>query len=112
MRKLGILTVLLLVVALAGPSEARGRGGHGHSGGHHHHRSFHHGRVFIGVAPFFFVGPYWWAYPPPPVVVQPPPVYIQQPEPGYWYYCPSAQAYYPAVPSCPEAWVAVPPVQH
>ena len=34
---------------------------------------------------------------------------IQPPQPGYWYYCPSAGAYYPAVGSCPEPWVPVPP---
>lgn len=28
---------------------------------------------------------------------------------AYWYYCSSAQAYYPTVPSCPEPWVKVPP---
>jgi hypothetical protein len=61
----------------------------------------------VGVAPFF-VGPayaYGWAYAPgnvyaPPVDVAPPP--------SYWYYCPSAGAYYPDVPACPEPWVPVP----
>ncbi len=74
--------------------------------------------MFVGVSPFFF-GPYWgggW-YPPyayaPSVVVQEPPVYIQQNpgSAGMWYYCPSSRAYYPAVSSCPEPWVPVPP-QH
>ena len=27
----------------------------------------------------------------------------------YWYYCSSARAYYPRVPTCPEPWVKVPP---
>lgn len=27
---------------------------------------------------------------------------------AYWYYCPSAKAYYPSAPSCPEEWVKVP----
>jgi hypothetical protein len=54
-----------------------------------------HGRAFIGVTPF------WWA---PGYVYTPPPVY----SPGYWYYCRSARAYYPYVPTCPESWVAVP----
>lgn len=105
--------VLLLAVALpllmAAPSFAWGH--------------FHgHGRVFIGVGPAFWWGPWWWGpppyyYAPPQVVVQEPPVYVQpQPAPpaappapaGEWYYCPSAQAYYPNVPSCPEAWIRVP----
>ena len=47
--------------------------------------------------------------------VEEPTVYVQQApasgslEPGYWYYCQSAGAYYPTAPSCPEAWVRVPP---
>jgi len=46
----------------------------------------------------------------PPPVVESPPVFVQQePTQGYWYFCPSSQAYYPNVPSCPEAWVKVPP---
>ena len=28
---------------------------------------------------------------------------------AYWYYCPSARAYYPTVRTCPEPWVKVPP---
>jgi len=77
-----------------------------------------HGRVFIDVGPVWW-GPYWYpppyyVYSPPPVIIQEP-VYIQQqpssasPPQGYWYYCPSARAYYPTVPTCPEAWVKVPP---
>ena len=27
--------------------------------------------------------------------------------PGYWYYCPSAEAYYPYVTYCLDAWVPV-----
>ncbi len=38
-----------------------------------------------------------------------PPAYTYSPPPStYWYYCPSYGAYYPTVPSCPEAWVPVP----
>jgi len=28
---------------------------------------------------------------------------------GYWYYCASAQRYYPGVSTCQEAWIRVPP---
>lgn len=100
-------------------------------------RHFSHTRshVFISVGPGFWWGhpyPYYWYYPPyyyppayyvytpPPVVVQEPPVYVQQPVPAapappappaqsFWYYCSSAQAYYPSVQSCPEAWIKVAP---
>jgi hypothetical protein len=33
----------------------------------------------------------------------------QQPSESYWYYCPSARAYYPTAPACPEPWIRVPP---
>jgi hypothetical protein len=46
--------------------------------------------------PFYF-GPYYY-----------PPAYTYSPPPSTWYYCPSYGAYYPTVPSCPEAWVPVP----
>ena len=47
----------------------------------------------------FFRGPfvYWNPYP----------VYAA-PINGYWYYCPSAEAYYPYVTNCLDAWVPVP----
>jgi hypothetical protein len=91
--------------------------------------------VFIGVGPAWwgprwypyyypypYYGayyPYYYPYYPSPVVVREPAVYVQQPAPAepapapepsaYWYYCQSAQAYYPNVPSCPEAWIKVAP---
>ena len=113
---------LLLVTAV--PSYAWGGGGHGgHGGGHEGHgghgfghRGFRgHGVVVVG--PSFWWYPYWWDYPPyygyapATVIVQEPPVYVERPAPpeSYWYYCPSAGAYYPSVPTCSEAWVKVPP---
>lgn len=61
--------------------------------------------MFVGVTPFV-VGPafaYGWSS--GSVYADPPPAY---PAPAYWYYCPSAGAYYPDVPSCPEPWEPVP----
>ena len=71
-----------------------------------------HGVVVVG--PTFWWGPWgpWWWYPPPApqVIVQPAPVFVQQPAAeSFWYYCQSAGAYYPTAPSCPEAWIKVPP---
>jgi hypothetical protein len=48
------------------------------------------------------------------VIVREQPVYIErepaaESPPSYWYYCESAGAYYPSVPTCPEPWVKVPP---
>lgn len=118
-RTVLVVTLALAVIALSTvPSWAGG-----------------HTRVVIGVGPGWWGPyPYWWgpypyawgpypygwygppyAYYPPPVIVQEPPVYVQKPAPPepadgpYWYYCPSAQAYYPSVPACPEAWIKVPP---
>ena len=120
MRKLSSIALVgvAIVLAAASPSYAAAGQGGGHgvsghvSGGHfegHHgfdghpgvdgRHDFHgrfHGGVFIG-APFYFA-PYGS-----------PPAYTYAPPPStYWYYCPSYGAYYPTVPSCPEAWVPVP----
>jgi hypothetical protein len=84
-------------------------------------------RVFVGsrvfVAPrlccfgprfFFGVGvgvPFWYPYP-YPYPVYSPPTYVQQDpqyQPQYWYYCPSAQGYYPFVKECPGGWLQVVP---
>jgi len=137
MKKLvsAALVILTMIAGSATPSLARAGHGGGAGGGHfarghvgadagHFHGhvvarpAFRpHARVFVGVSPFV-VAPFGWDYPPyvaaPPVVVQQsPPVYVEQdpqaqPAPSEWYYCPSANAYYPNVASCPEPWVRVP----
>jgi len=113
-----LFAVALLLVTVA-PSHAWGGGGHGGHGGHGFgHHGFHgHGAIVVG--PSFWWDP-WWYYPPPyyapyyvypQPVVQEPPVYVERPSPpqSYWYYCPSAKAYYPTAPTCREAWIKVPP---
>ena len=82
-----------------------------HGGGGHFHG---HGQGVVVVGPTFWWGPWWgpWWYgpPAPQVIVQPAPVFVQQPAAeSFWYYCQSAGAYYPTAPSCPEAWIKVPP---
>jgi hypothetical protein len=138
MKKFSLLALVTLAIVLTavGPGQARIRGGPGFHGGHpappafagghpnarfQGHRAFDghrhfgrgvHGHVFVGVGPAFFWDP-WWGYPPvvyapPPVVVeQAPPVYVQRGQ-EYWYYCPSARAYYPNVQTCDQPWVPVP----
>jgi hypothetical protein len=74
---------------------------------HHDFRHHHFGRsrAFVGAG-FLF-----------PVVVAPPvvfapatPVYVQPPpQPTYWYYCESAQTYYPYIQQCPDGWLEVVP---
>jgi hypothetical protein len=96
MKKLATITAVavLVVVTMTGPSLAGSRHHHDH-GGHHHH---HHHRRHVVHGPVIF-----WSTP----VYVPPTTYVV-PVGGHWYYCPSAQAYYPYVTNCLEAWVAVP----
>ncbi len=79
------------------------RGGF-HDGFHGRFRDgFHHGfrgGVFFGGGfydPYFYdpyLGGYPYAYAAPPAAV--------------WYFCPSANAYYPVVASCPVPWQPFP----
>lgn len=87
-----------------------------------------HGPVQFGVyvgapliyPPHYPYPPYWpRVYVPlAPLMVMPPPVYIEQQnapaaaptlEPGYWYYCHEAQAYFPEVKQCLGMWQKVAP---
>jgi hypothetical protein len=120
MRRIGAIVILATLLLLLKVPASEGRGGGGHHGGAHGRSHFHGGRVFVGVGPWWWGPAYpYWYYPPPgyydspSVVVEEAPVYIERspmthPE-GYWYYCPSAKAYYPQVPNCQEPWVPVPP---
>ena len=93
-------------------------------GGRWHHGR-HDGRLgwwWIAAGVWYFypspVYPYPDPYVPPvtvinqqpPVVVAPQTAVPAQPQPSaqFWYYCDSANGYYPYVPSCPEAWRQVP----
>lgn len=84
----------------------------------------HAPRPRVGVTVGTVWSPYWvaspWYYPPPFIVVPQPapapaPVYIEQnplaesASDDYWYYCSAARAYYPAIKTCPEAWLPVLP---
>lgn len=101
MKVARFLAVLLCLAALAA-GEASAHGSRGRVG-------IHFGTVW---------GP--WGYPPPwyypsTIVVQPPPpppVYIEQheaPATAFWYYCRSADGYYPYVRECREGWLKVLP---
>jgi hypothetical protein len=119
MKKLSSIALVGIAIVLATaasghaamPRGGQGFAGHPPSGHFQGHRAFDgrqrfdgrrfdrgfHGRAFI-VAPFYW--PYAYAYPPAYT--------YEPPAPTYWYYCQSYGAYYPAVQSCPEAWVPVP----
>ncbi len=91
---------------------------------------WHHGRHDGRLGWWWIAAGMWYFYPRPvypypdpytpavtvinqrPVVVVPPqtaPVQVQpQRAAQLWYYCESAQGYYPYVPNCAEGWRAVP----
>lgn len=130
----GIMAGIMLLVSMPGFAEHEGRHGHGVEGwrGDRHTveiwrggnwvHGHHEGRLgwwWVAAGMWYFypspVYPYPDPYLPPVVVVnqQPPAAPPQaaapvQPVAPLWYYCDSAKAYYPYVPSCPEAWRAVP----
>ncbi len=96
----------------------RGHWTHGHHGGRL-------GWWWVAAGAWYFypapVYPYPDPYTPPVTVINQPPVEVApqanvappppapaQPPAQTWYYCDSAQAYYPYVPSCPEPWRQVP----
>lgn len=117
----GCIVVLLLASLAAGVTWAHR--GHGHGD-----RRAHIG-VVIGIpltgswhyrSHDFPAYPYAYSY--PPVIAVPPPVYIERTpaerdstppvarQPNYWwYYCPSAQGYYPYVQQCPQGWQPIAP---
>src|SRR5467141_1427488 len=133
-----LLVALLSAPALAGRGSSGGRsGGFGHSGAHfaggRHFvpgghfapgghfvpgsRIFVPGSHFISRSTTVFVGvgiPFYGYYPPPlPYYYDYPPAYyplVAPPQQSYWYFCSSANAYYPYVQQCPEGWQAVAPV--
>ena len=120
-----LLVALLSVPAVAGRSSGGRSGGFSHSGAHfsggRHFVSGGHffpgRRVFRSTTVFLGVGIPFYAYYPPPLPYYydyapgyyAPPAAIPQQQ-GYWYFCPSANAYYPYVQQCPEGWQAVVPV--
>jgi hypothetical protein len=131
------LTVALGCAAIVEPAFAGGRHG-GHGGGRVHYSVGIWGPGYWGgywgpgywgrgYSPGYWGPGYWgggyWGYSPPAVVVVPqePRVYVERdevpvPAPAvpqtpaqWWYWCASANAYYPYVSTCSEGWQRVPP---
>ena len=117
------LALLVFTWLPGGIAEAReaGHPGGEHGGGEHlgvdhrdgqgpegvgHDRGGHEGPRWRGE-----VNGGWYGYP-APVYPYPDP-YVPSagvaPSAGYWYYCASANAYYPYVTQCPEGWQQVVP---
>ena len=111
MKHLGKAGLLIALASLMAGSAWADRG-------HWHARPSIHWGIHLGVPWAYPYYPYPYPYPvyaprsyEPPA---PPPVYIEQQaaqvmEPGYWYYCNEAQAYYPYVQQCPGPWQKVAP---
>lgn len=113
--KIAVLVACAVVAVAMVPGEAVAYWGHGP-------------RVYVGPPwPYYYVypRPYYYVYERPTVIVPPEPVYVERPAAApppppppappapaptsSWYYCASAKAYYPTVPTCAEPWVKVPP---
>jgi hypothetical protein len=120
----------LALAAIPGAALAGGGHGHGHGhGGSKYSFSFGFGPYWGGpwwygpgaYYPYAYGFPYPYSYPvyPAPIYAPAPrgvveePVYVERDAApaasGWWYYCESAGAYYPDVPSCDEPWLKVPP---
>ena len=122
MKRIPILLACLLSAVLAVPAQANGFGhGHGHGGGGHGYGGYggHHGGYgYRGgwgnnwVAPVLgaaIVGGAIYAASTPSYVM-PQQVVVQQqyaPPSRVAYFCPTAQQYYPQVPSCQVPWQLV-----
>lgn len=119
----------LLAIALIAPMIADARPGPGHGGygsrGHVYVGGSYYGGGYYGG--YYGGGWGWrgnWAFPlliggalmydmttPRTVYVQPDPAYaspVVAAQAQSWYWCASANAYYPYVTSCPTGWQAVP----
>lgn len=106
------LAIALVAATAAGTASAHGR-----------HRSSVHLGFHFGAPAYWYPAP-WYYHPAPyyyypPVVTVPaePTRYIErgdaysppEQQPGYWYYCQEAKAYYPYVKQCAGGWQRVNP---
>jgi hypothetical protein len=113
-----VMAITSIVSTAAWADGWRHRGPYGSHGRHEHRHHDHHGPRAGWLLPGLVVGSaLLWATTRPPAVVyrEPlPPVFVPapvMPPPDanqWWYYCPSAGAYYPYVSTCPTGWEAVP----
>jgi hypothetical protein len=118
-----LLIVAALMVGVLGADHAcAARGGGGHSGGgrsgHGHGHGHHHHGVFFGGSAGLFLGSWYYpsyspGYYPGYAYTQPPVTYYiergdEDAPADAWYFCPSANAYFPTVTQCPTPWQRVP----
>ena len=119
-KRIGMLLIsVALIMGTAVPALTwDGHRGYGYRGyGYRGYGHYGYRRPSVVIVPRFVV-PFGVPYAYPPVIVSPPPVYAQpvpqvyvQPSApqSYWYYCDSAQGYYPYIQECPGGWRQVTP---
>jgi hypothetical protein len=126
-----IAVCLMLLLGVMAAAQAQHRQGHPHPGApawrgdirHFHDHDWgvwrdgrwFHGRHGGHLGWWWVIGSSWYFYPAPvypypdpylpPAAIAPP---AEPPPAQYWYYCESARAYYPYVPSCVGGWTRVP----
>jgi hypothetical protein len=105
------LLVVLLAVLVSAPAHAD-RGGRRYESEFRGSMSWEGGWFFpalVGGAIFLDLARRNTYEQPETVYVSPAPDYIPRAAPApVWYFCPTADAYYPYVESCPSGWQAVP----
>ncbi len=112
MKRISILLACVLSAALAVPAQAHGFGHGGGFGGHHGGYGYRGGWGANWVAPVLgaaIVGGAIYAAS-TPVYVMPQQMVVQQQYASpsrVAYFCPTAQQYYPNVPSCQVPWQPV-----
>lgn len=123
-----VSAVLVLAATTSASALAWHRGGYVRFGVYVGGPAYWYSPFYSPYNPYYFppyYPPYYPAYAYPPVVLAPsaPPTYIEQGaappaassqaqsanQPGWWYYCADAKAYYPYVKECPAGWQRVPP---
>ncbi|WP_057290302.1 hypothetical protein [Noviherbaspirillum sp. Root189] len=109
--------LIILVIGLLFSELAWAHGGYGHYG-RWHGRSHASVGIVLGVplvgAWGYYRQPGIYTYPPVVTVPNVPQAYMEknareQQANSWWYYCRSAQAYYPYVRECPNGWELVSP---
>jgi len=119
MKSVRSLSILVTVLTLAIPQVASAdRGGSRHFRYPSHSVYRDHSALWWLLPPLIVLSTLPAYRSPPPVVIQqmPPPVVLPSPAPvtampappPYWYFCASANAYYPYVQDCAEGWSLVP----
>ena len=110
---------VLVVAALAAVAASAASPAWSHGRGHHHHGGHVRFGIVLGAPLIHWPHSHYHPYDPRTVVIREEPrTYIEKgdapdaspsPSSGYWYYCRSADLYYPYTKHCPGGWERVAP---